>query len=295
MPISLGSAPATSDTAVAPPVSSQLHPRLLSSSGRACVAPAEPSHGEKRPSPPRALSFPGPAWDPAGCGRFSRPRVPEENFGRAGKKEPRNPRPPSSRGGWKKERLETRLPRAAPPVVHEPGQSGAPLPPEPVLRGRARCCLPERGCVRPKPLQHLCIRMCSSLSSLLACALPRSLPTTTPVPGEGGFFFLLLFFFPSAFTSLATVQGPVREAERLAASCIIHGQAQQPWLLLLLLAPAETPSPAPIASGSPRPWGRSRCGAPGLSSPLSWGVGAEKKGTFLSRGSLNGDAHPCAA
>lgn len=52
--------------------------------------------------------------------------------------------------------------------------------------------LPECGCVCPKPLQHLCIRMCSSLSSLLACALPRSLPTTTPLSGEGIFFF---FFF----------------------------------------------------------------------------------------------------
>lgn len=89
--------------------------------------------------------------------------------------------------------METRLPRAGPPVVHEPGERGAPLPPEPVLRGRAWRCLPERGCVRPKPLQHLCIRMCSSLSSLLACALPRSLPTTTLVPGEGIFLF---FFFP---------------------------------------------------------------------------------------------------
>lgn len=49
--------------------------------------------------------------------------------------------------------------------------------------------LAECGCVCPKPLQHLCIRMCSSLSSLLACALPRSLPTTTPLPGDGELFF----------------------------------------------------------------------------------------------------------
>lgn len=109
-------------------------------------------------------------------------------------------------------------------------------------------CLPEWGCVCPEPLQHLCIRMCSSLSSLLACALPRSLPTTTPIPGEG------IFFFPSAFTSLATVQGPVR-----AACSVMHNAC--------LSLPAPSGAPNPIPMGLEQVWGR------GVKS-LLYGVGA---------------------
>lgn len=159
-------------------------------------------------------------------------------------------------------------------------------------------CLPECGCVCPKPLQHLCIRMCSSLSSLLACALPRSLPTTTPVPGEG-------IFFLSAFTSLATVQGPVREAERLAASCIIHALPQPPWLLL----PPETPHLHRLPLARPVPGAGAgvglggELGEPGgVLSPCLWGGsrngiipgwGGVSAGTHTSM-RVSVYAHPCA-
>lgn len=186
--------------------------------------------------------------------------------------------------GRLEEGMETRLPRAGPPVVHEPGERGAPLPPEPVLRGRAWRCLPERGCVRPKPLQHLCIRMCSSLSSLLACALPRSLPTTTPVPGEGIFF--LFFFFLCLYL---TCHSPRTSQRGRATRSIMHNSWPASAAVAAAPGSGRNPSPAPIASGSPRPWGRSRCGASGLSSPMSGGW-EQKKGTCL-----NGDAQPCAA
>lgn len=195
MPISLGSAPATSDTAVAPPVSSQLHPRLLSSSGRACVAPAEPSHGEKRPSPPRALSFPGPAWDPAGCGRFSRPRVPEENFGRAGKRSPkiRGLLPPGAAGkrkGWRRAYLVRLLRvcmsqgRAGPRCLRSlccEAELGAACPSVAVC-AQSHCSISALGCAPPSP------------PSLRARSLARCQPPRRSLERVIFFFFIIIFF-----------------------------------------------------------------------------------------------------
>lgn len=129
-------------------------------------------------------------------------------------------------------------------------------------------CLPEWGCVCPEPLQHLCIRMCSSLSSLLACALPRSLPTTTPIPGEG------IFFFPSAFTSLATVQGPVRAACSVMHNACLSLRAAVPTRLL------QEPR-------TPSLWGWSRCRAGGQNL-CSMGWEQPQLRCFA------GDTHPCA-
>lgn len=136
-------------------------------------------------------------------------------------------------------------------------------------------CLPEWGCVCPKPLQHLCIRMCSSLSSLLACALPRSLPTTTLVPGEGIFFF---FFSPLCL--YLTCHSPRTSQGGRATCSIMHNSC--PFLSLpgccSHQSPAETPRLRRSPPALPRPWGWSRWKPGG-----TWGGGVRARVCGLGR------------
>lgn len=167
---------------------------------------------------------------------------------------------------WMEEGGRRRLPCVGRMRVHNPRVWGAP----PVLglgcEAALGWCLPKCGCVCPKPLQHLCIRMCSSLSSLLACALPRSLPTATPVPGEGIFFFIYLFFFPFCLY-LTCHSARTSQGGRVTCS-IMHNSC---FSLASLAAAPPSPQQKPLVCAHcrrlPCPWGQSRCGAGGTEPP----------------------------
>lgn len=100
---------------------------------------------------------------------------------------------------------------------------------------QSHCSISALGCAPPSP------------PSLRARSLARCQPPRRSL--ERGFFF-----FPSAFTSLATVQGPVR-----AACSVMHNAC--------LSLPAPSGAPNPIPMGLEQVWGR------GVKS-LLYGVGA---------------------
>lgn len=120
---------------------------------------------------------------------------------------------------------------------------------------QSHCSISALGCAPPSP------------PSLRARSLARCQPPRRSL--ERGFFF-----FPSAFTSLATVQGPVRAACSVMHNACLSLRAAVPTRLL------QEPR-------TPSLWGWSRCGAGGQN---LCSMGWEQP---QLRGCV-GDTHPCA-
>lgn len=120
---------------------------------------------------------------------------------------------------------------------------------------QSHCSISALGCAPPSP------------PSLRARSLARCQPPRRSL--ERGFFF-----FPSAFTSLATVQGPVRAACSVMHNACLSLRAAVPTRLL------QEPR-------TPSLWGWSRCGAGGQN---LCSMGWEQP---QLRGCA-GDTHPCA-
>lgn len=120
---------------------------------------------------------------------------------------------------------------------------------------QSHCSISALGCAPPSP------------PSLRARSLARCQPPRRSL--ERGFFF-----FPSAFTSLATVQGPVRAACSVMHNACLSLRAAVPTRLL------QEPR-------TPSLWGWSRCGAGGQNL-CSMGWEQPQLRCFA------GDTHPCA-
>lgn len=120
---------------------------------------------------------------------------------------------------------------------------------------QSHCSISALGCAPPSP------------PSLRARSLARCQPPRRSL--ERGFFF-----FPSAFTSLATVQGPVRAACSVMHNACLSLRAAVPTRLL------QEPR-------TPSLWGWSRCEAGGQN---LCSMGWEQP---QLRGCV-GDTHPCA-
>lgn len=120
---------------------------------------------------------------------------------------------------------------------------------------QSHCSISALGCAPPSP------------PSLRARSLARCQPPRRSL--ERGFFF-----FPSAFTSLATVQGPVRAACSVMHNACLSLRAAVPTRLL------QEPR-------TPSLWGWSRCGAGGQNL-CSMGWEQPQLRGFA------GDTHPCA-
>lgn len=120
---------------------------------------------------------------------------------------------------------------------------------------QSHCSISALGCAPPSP------------PSLRARSLARCQPPRRSL--ERGFFF-----FPSAFTSLATVQGPVRAACSVMHNACLSLRAAVPTRLL------QEPR-------TPSLWGWSRCRAGGQN---LCSMGWEQP---QLRGCV-GDTHPCA-
>lgn len=120
---------------------------------------------------------------------------------------------------------------------------------------QSHCSISALGCAPPSP------------PSLRARSLARCQPPRRSL--ERGFFF-----FPSAFTSLATVQGPVRAACSVMHNACLSLRAAVPTRLL------QEPR-------TPSLWGWSRCEAGGQNL-CSMGWEQPQLRGFA------GDTHPCA-
>lgn len=120
---------------------------------------------------------------------------------------------------------------------------------------QSHCSISALGCAPPSP------------PSLRARSLARCQPPRRSL--ERGFFF-----FPSAFTSLATVQGPVRAACSVMHNACLSLRAAVPTRLL------QEPR-------TPSLWGWSRCEAGGQNL-CSMGWEQPQLRCFA------GDTHPCA-
>lgn len=195
---------------------------------------------------------------------------------------PRNPQPPSSRGGWRKGWRRAYLVRVLRSCMSQ-GSAG------PRCR-RSLCCEAELGAACPSVA--VCAQSHCSISAL-GCAPPsppslraRSLARCQPPRWSLERVFFYFFFFLCLYL---TCHSPRTSQRGRATRSIMHNSWPASAAVAAAPGSGRNPSPAPIASGSPRPWGRSRCGASGLSSPMSGGW-EQKKGTCL-----NGDAQPCAA
>lgn len=121
---------------------------------------------------------------------------------------------------------------------------------------RSHCSISALGCAPPSPPP--CVRAPSLAANHHAG------------PWSGYFFFFFCLYL--------TCHSP-RTSQGGRATCSIMHNSCPPSASLAAAptSPQQKPLSCPIAAaGSPRPWGRSRCGAGGWSKPTSVGLEAEK-------------------